>query len=69
MTRRTWQGPVIELPHHDLPAEPDPVEGCDVCAALADQRAAAQRAGDASRVADCNVEMRRHPHPNGRRKR
>ncbi|MFB7913554.1 hypothetical protein [Streptomyces sp. NPDC056061] len=65
----TWQEPVIELPHYSLPDAPGPVDGCDVCAALADQRAAAQRAGDLSRVVDCNVELRRHPHPSRRGRR
>nr|WP_236680190.1 hypothetical protein [Streptomyces sp. 9-7] len=43
--------------------EPAPIAGCDVCQALARQRAEAQAVGDKSRVTDCNVEMRRHPHP------
>ncbi|WP_249374631.1 hypothetical protein [Streptomyces sp. I05A-00742] len=45
---------------------PAPEPGCDVCEALARQRDAAGRAGDLSRVVDCNVELRRHPH--GRRR-
>ncbi len=47
--------------------EPEPVAGCDVCAALAEQRARAQAARDRSKAADCNVEMRRHSHPKGGR--
>ncbi|MGW7578260.1 hypothetical protein [Streptomyces sp. NPDC054765] len=43
--------------------EPEPVAGCDVCTALAGQRAAADAIGDKTTVIDCNVEMRRHPHP------
>ncbi|WP_199836195.1 hypothetical protein [Streptomyces sp. NRRL F-4489] len=43
--------------------EPVPAEGCDVCGALAEQRARAHAAGDWSKVTDCNVELRRHPHP------
>ncbi|GAU68538.1 Syd protein [Streptomyces sp. NBRC 110611] len=43
--------------------EPVPVAGCDVCGALARQRAEAYTAGDKSKVIDCNVELRRHPHP------
>ncbi|MFE0188975.1 hypothetical protein [Streptomyces sp. NPDC058989] len=43
--------------------EPQPVAGCDVCAALAVQRTAARAVGDKSKMIDCNVEMRRHPHP------
>ncbi|MFJ9619870.1 hypothetical protein [Streptomyces noursei] len=41
--------------------------GCDVCGALAKQRAAARAAGDESKVIDCNIEMRRHPHPKAAR--
>ncbi|WEB42852.1 hypothetical protein MOV08_28770 [Streptomyces yunnanensis] len=42
--------------------EPEPVAGCDVCAALAEQRAVAYSVGDRTTVIDRNVEMRRHPH-------
>lgn len=42
---------------------PEPVDGCDVCDALARQRIVAQGAGDYSKVSDCNVEIRKHPHP------
>ncbi|UKY50993.1 hypothetical protein [Streptomyces inhibens] len=42
--------------------EPEPVAGCDVCAALARQRAAARAIRDKSAMVDCNVEIRRHPH-------
>ncbi|WP_438487460.1 hypothetical protein [Streptomyces sp. S186] len=49
--------------------EPVPVAGCDVCGALAEQRAAAYAVGDWSKATDCNVEMRRHPHRNPHRKR
>ncbi|MEV0370772.1 hypothetical protein AB0I10_13225 [Streptomyces sp. NPDC050636] len=44
-------------------SEPMAVAGCDVCAALADQRAAARANGDESKVTDYNVEIRDHPHP------
>ncbi|MFF4701308.1 hypothetical protein [Streptomyces chattanoogensis] len=44
-------------------SEPVPVAGCDVCGALAEQRAKAHAAGDKSKATDCNVEMRRHSHP------
>lgn len=43
--------------------DPEPAAGCDVCEALARQRAGAYAVGDRSRVTDCNVEIRRHPHP------
>ncbi|ARF56853.1 hypothetical protein [Streptomyces gilvosporeus] len=46
--------------------DPVPVAGCDVCAALAAQRARAYAAGDRSKATDCNVEMRRHSHPKAR---
>lgn len=41
---------------------PEPVAGCDVCAALARQREAARSAGDKTRAIDCNIAIRRHPH-------
>ncbi|MCB5166166.1 hypothetical protein LG634_15155 [Streptomyces bambusae] len=53
-------------PHLTLPApDPDPTPGCDICAALARERAAARANGDPSRATDCNVELRHHPrrHP------
>ncbi|MFI8100354.1 hypothetical protein [Streptomyces sp. NPDC086023] len=43
--------------------DPDPVPGCDVCAALAEQRVEAYRLRDLSGVTDANVEIRQHPHP------
>jgi hypothetical protein len=49
--------------HLSLPAEPPaPVPGCDVCEALARQRAEAVDSGDHSRATDCSVELRNHPH-------
>ncbi|MFF9506317.1 hypothetical protein ACF1BU_02775 [Streptomyces sp. NPDC014724] len=44
------------------PDAPSPVKGCDVCGALARQREVAWQARDMSRVTDCSVELRRHPH-------
>ena len=41
-------------------SEPVPVEGCDVCGALARERETARRDGDLSKVSDLNVEMRNH---------
>ncbi|UQA94353.1 hypothetical protein [Streptomyces halobius] len=56
----------VELPlRRDL--EPVPVDGCDVCGALAREREAAWLAGDGSKVSDCNVEIRKHPHAKRRR--
>ncbi|WP_181690291.1 hypothetical protein [Streptomyces sp. NBRC 110611] len=40
-----------------------PVAGCDVCAALAEQRAHAYAVGDKSTATDRNIEIRCHPHP------
>ncbi|MGW1374644.1 hypothetical protein ACWD6P_10280 [Streptomyces sp. NPDC002446] len=51
----------------ELARDPEPIAGCDVCGALAQQRAAAYAVGDRSKATDCNVEMRRHPHPERRR--
>jgi hypothetical protein len=42
--------------------EPRPTKGCDVCAALSRQRAAAKKAGHMSKVAECDDEIQRHPH-------
>ncbi|MEV0370500.1 hypothetical protein AB0I10_11820 [Streptomyces sp. NPDC050636] len=42
--------------------EPEPVAGCDVCLALAGQRAGARAVGDLSKVIDCNIEIGCHPH-------
>ncbi|MEE4421203.1 MULTISPECIES: hypothetical protein [Streptomyces] len=42
--------------------DPAPIDGCDVCEALARERVAAGAVGDRSKVSDCNVEIRRHPH-------
>nr|WP_093484928.1 MULTISPECIES: hypothetical protein [unclassified Streptomyces] len=44
------------------PDAPEPATGCDVCAALAKQRAEAQARGDLSSASDCNVELAAHPH-------
>jgi hypothetical protein len=50
---------------------PDPtrpprlVPGCDVCAALERQRAAAERDGDVRRATTCEVEIRSHPKHKG----
>ncbi|MFF4698188.1 hypothetical protein [Streptomyces chattanoogensis] len=43
--------------------EPEPVAGCDVCAALARQRTQAHAIGDKTKAIDCTIEIRRHPHP------
>lgn len=62
--------PTVEadMPGQPLPpswplAVPAPVGGCDVCEALARQRDRARALGDHSKVTDCSVEIRRHPHP------
>ena len=52
----------VHLPDPVPVPEPTPVDGCDVCAALARQRAAAHAKGDKAKVIDCNIEMHRHPH-------
>ncbi|MFE2530426.1 hypothetical protein [Streptomyces sp. NPDC059371] len=48
---------------------PEPAEGCQVCAALARQRAAAEASGDGSKASDCNIEIRGHSEPHVRRRR
>jgi hypothetical protein len=49
--------------HLGLPlTDPEPVPGCKECARLAREREEARTAGDTTRVSDCNVYIRRHPH-------
>ncbi|WP_236244353.1 hypothetical protein [Streptomyces sp. CC210A] len=50
--------PVVPLPA----LEPVPVDGCDVCGALARQREEARSAGRCGEVDDCNRELAGHPH-------
>lgn len=47
--------------------DPEPVPGCRRCAALAEERRQARAYRNLSRVSDCNVELRAHPHRSGRR--
>lgn len=49
---------LVQMP----PAQPEPAPGCGVCATWVQRRAEAQAAGDYSRVSDCNVRLRQHPH-------
>lgn len=57
--RTNMDAPItLGLPLND----PEPPPDCEVCEALARQRVEATRAGDRSRVSDCNVEIRNH-HP------
>ncbi|WP_079056241.1 hypothetical protein [Streptomyces caeruleatus] len=58
---RTYPGPPVDLPLR-LDGEPEPDADCDVCQALGEQRSEARTKGDMSRVSDCNVEIRNHPH-------
>lgn len=53
----------VHLPDPGVVSEPKPVGGCDVCRALAQQRERARAVRNWSGVSDCNVELRRHPHP------
>ncbi|MFD8736243.1 hypothetical protein ACFV06_15205 [Streptomyces sp. NPDC059618] len=59
-------GPIDLAPPLD---RPEPAEGCEVCAALARQRATAEAGGDWSRVSDCNIELRGHSEPHVSRRR
>ncbi|MFD4528152.1 hypothetical protein ACFWP7_30320 [Streptomyces sp. NPDC058470] len=60
---KTTMDPPITL---ELPlSEPDPAPGCDVCEALARQRAEFTAAGNPSKATDCSVEIRNHPHGDG----
>ncbi|MEU9893660.1 hypothetical protein ACIBCS_40890 [Streptomyces phaeochromogenes] len=55
----------ITLPDPTHPPRPAP--GCDVCAALDEQRAEYERAKDIRRATVCEVEIRNHPHAKKRR--
>lgn len=57
----------VELPLR-VTLEPTPVEGCGVCSALSKQRHEARADQNMSRVSDCNVELRNHPHPQNSRR-
>jgi hypothetical protein len=66
MTRRkTTMDPPVNLPDPTRPPRPAP--GCDVCAALDEQRAEFEQAGDYRLATDHEEEIRRHPHPKQRR--
>lgn len=57
----TWaDDPPITLPDPTRP--PAPAPGCDVCAALDEQRAEAEAARDYRTATDCEQEIRSHPH-------
>jgi hypothetical protein len=65
MATQTTQGKPVELPY-PTSVEPEPVRGCDVCAALARQWREASNsrspAYDPSHATDLAVEIQRHPH-------
>ncbi|MCT7353612.1 hypothetical protein N4P33_15730 [Streptomyces sp. 15-116A] len=46
--------------------EPQPPADCPRCQALARRRSTARASGDLSRVSDCNVGIRNHPHGSSR---
>ncbi|MFI1068175.1 hypothetical protein ACH4TC_40710 [Streptomyces spororaveus] len=49
--------------HVTLPRlDPEPAPDCPECAGAAVRRAPCRQAGDISRVSDCHVVVRRHPH-------
>ncbi|MFC8365576.1 hypothetical protein ACFUIY_37610 [Streptomyces griseorubiginosus] len=57
----TKTDPMVEL---GFPIEDaKPPEGCEVCRELVVQREAAAERGDATKVIDCNVEIRSHHEP------
>ncbi|MFF0630674.1 hypothetical protein [Streptomyces sp. NPDC004296] len=62
----TYPSRPVELPLR-LDSAPPPVAGCDVCEALSGERTKALAKGDRSKVSDVNVEIRDHPHKEGRR--
>lgn len=42
--------------------EPEPVDGCGVCAALVEQRVDARKGTGSLTDSECDREMRAHPH-------
>ncbi|MFD4633341.1 hypothetical protein ACFVYR_34955 [Streptomyces sp. NPDC058284] len=58
-TTKTTQEKPVDLPL-SMERDPQPVPGCVHCDNVAMDRDRAQANGDASRVSDCNVRMRRH---------
>lgn len=70
MTEPTrYQTSPVVLPLRLGDLEPVPVDGCDVCGALANERDGARDRGDMSKVSDVNIELRAHPHSTLRRPR
>lgn len=61
MRPQTTEEPPVVLPDPTRPPRPAP--NCDVCAALERQRAAAEDRRDIRSATTCEVEIRRHPHP------
>ncbi|MDX3559087.1 hypothetical protein PV729_46850 [Streptomyces europaeiscabiei] len=59
MRQQTTDEPPVTLPDPTRP--PQPVRGCDVCAALDQQRAEAEERGDIRAATTREVEIRRHP--------
>ncbi|GAA2110956.1 hypothetical protein GCM10009802_08370 [Streptomyces synnematoformans] len=58
---RTCMEDPVHLPGGWPLDDPAPAPGCEHCAELAADRAAARAAGDLSAVSDANVLIRRHP--------
>ncbi|EPD60833.1 hypothetical protein [Streptomyces sp. HGB0020] len=56
---KTYPSAPIELPLR-LDVDPNPVDGCALCANQARQRDMARANGNASKATDLNVRMRRH---------
>lgn len=59
MKTRTTQEHPVSLPLR-LEPDPKPVPGCAHCDNVAEDRDRSHANGDASRVSDCDVRMRRH---------
>jgi hypothetical protein len=57
-SRQTAPEPPVTLPDPTRPPQPTP--GCDVCAALDQQRAQAEEAGDVRLATTLEMEMRQH---------
>lgn len=61
MRQQTTDEPPVVLMDPTRP--PRPARGCDVCEALDRQRAQAEDRGDIRAATTCEIEIRRHPHP------
>lgn len=58
----TYPSPPVELPLDDWLYEGEPVPGCDVCKALAEERTQARKQSRTAKACEAAREIRNHPH-------